>query len=315
MPYNQSVTGVITIDVLFQIHNHPLHELREVFFLAPAMTIAKSPGAAIDTSLLKIGSSGPVNFSCPPEAPRTCMRVYRIQVDTSLVAADCVAPLRVRAAVAAKPGVPSNLTAGVGYGYVPELSFKVRYTNGLPACPLPADPNYIPEATTIAAGFNDFPWSYSRLSINRDVLPTRPMSGTWTIRQLQSFDQRTEDLITPVVAPVTRTFVTVSPRFHLVNATTGQPAPLLGRIVLDVPEMIYQNVVIDTTVLNNGNNVLFFRSDSFIAPGTTFPDTIPWLPGTQHAFSGGVPHPGGTSSAVLAFAFVVNNSPPPAAAS
>jgi hypothetical protein len=28
-----------------------------------------------------------------------------------------------------------------------------------------------------AAGFNDFPWSYSRLSINRDVLPTRYIGG------------------------------------------------------------------------------------------------------------------------------------------
>lgn len=313
MPYNQTLTGIVTIDVLFQIHNHPDHVLREVFLAAPAR-VNPEGGPSVDTTISKLGSTGPLDFSCPPEASRTCMRAFRIELDSSLVPSDCVAPLRLRADVRVRPGVPTNLAAGVGYGYLPELSFKVRYANGHPACALPSDPNYIPEATTIASGFNDFPWSYTRLSINHDVLPTRPVSGVWTIRQLRAFDQRTENRISPVLAPVTRSFVTVNPRFHALNATTGLPAPLLGRVVLDEPNLIYRNVQVDTAGLADGStNVLFFRTDSFIAPGTTFPDEVPWLPGTTHMFSGRRPHPGGTSSAVLAFSFRVSHAPPQAA--
>lgn len=36
--------------------------------------------------------------------------------------------------------------------------------------------------------------------------------------------------------------VTLNPRFHAVNASTGLPAPLLGRVVLDEPNMVYRNV-------------------------------------------------------------------------
>ncbi|KXZ49511.1 hypothetical protein GPECTOR_21g737 [Gonium pectorale] len=306
MPYNQTLKGVVTIDVLFQLHQNNEYVLREIYFLAPLPYNAS--GIITDTTNHKIGSTGNVSWGCP--APNsTCMQVFRIQVNTSLVPYDCVAPLRVRAESVLAEGAVANLSRGVGYVYAPELSFKVRFNNGNPACPARYEPDYVPEVPTISAGFNDFPWSYTRMSIVRDALPTSNVSGTWTIRQLQSFDQRIYNRVSPVLTPVTRSFVTCNPRFHLRDAS-GNPAPILGSIQLDVPDMIYQNLQIDTTKLPNGRNTLFFRSDSFLAPGTILPDTIPWLSGVRHAFSGGVPHPGGTSSAVLVFSFVVNNPPP-----
>jgi hypothetical protein len=127
------------------------------------------------------------------------------------------------------------------------------------------------------------------------------VSGNWTLRNLQSFDQRLYNRVSPVVAPVTRSFVsgpaqiplphssvvlptdrppaarcgprlshparavvttpqvTLNPRFHVVNATTGLAAPLLGSVQLDVPGPIWRNLVVNTTRLANGRNVLFFR--------------------------------------------------------
>ncbi|PNH08892.1 hypothetical protein TSOC_004533 [Tetrabaena socialis] len=303
-PYNQTLSGMVTIDVLMQLHNNNDHIVKEIYFLSPMPYNAS--GIVTNTDNHKIGSTGLIDWGCP-RPNLTCMQSFRIQVDTSLVPLDCVAPLRLRADTGLAPGVLPDLTVGNGYAYVPELSVKVRFSNGKPACPAREDPDHVPEAPTIAGGFNDFPWSYTRLTILRDVLPTKLLSGNWTIRQLHSFDQRLENRVTPVVAPVTRSFVTLNPRFHVVDPATGKASPMLGSIQLDVPNMIYQNLVIDTTKLPNGRNVLFFRTDAFIKPGTILPDTIPWLPGVRHSFSGGIPHPGGTSSAVLAFAFFVNN--------
>ncbi|KAG2483476.1 hypothetical protein HYH03_017658 [Edaphochlamys debaryana] len=302
MPYNQTVTGTITIDVLFQLHLQHDYFVKEIYFLAPLPFNAS--GIVLDTEPRKIGSTGPIDFHCP-EANHTCMQVFRVEVDTSLVQQDCMGPLRARADSALREGVVANLSRGTGYTYVPELSVPVRFSNGKPACPARDEPDYEPDLPVIAAGFNDFPWSYSRMTILRDKIPMRPIRGKWRLRQLQSFDQRQYNRITPVVAPVTRSFVTLNPRFHLL------PNVIIGSVQLDKPNMIWENLEIDTTLLPNGRNILFFRSDSFIAPGTTFPDAIPWLQGVNHTFSGGKPHPGGTQSAVLAFAFFVDNPQPP----
>ncbi len=35
MPYNQTLTGEVTFDILFQIHYNPDYLVREIFFLAP----------------------------------------------------------------------------------------------------------------------------------------------------------------------------------------------------------------------------------------------------------------------------------------
>ncbi|EFJ49819.1 hypothetical protein VOLCADRAFT_104270 [Volvox carteri f. nagariensis] len=317
MPYNQTLSGFVVFDILAQLHYNPDYLMREIYFLAPLPS--NSTGIVTDTTNHRIGSTGIIDWSCP-EANVTCMRVFRITVDTRLVPQDCVAPLRLRADTALLPGIVPDLSLGRGYQQVPELSFmaQVRYSNGKPACPTRVAPDFLPEIPTIGAGFNDFPWSYSRMTVFKDALPTSPLSGNWTIRQLMSFDQRIYNRVRPVVAPVTRSFVhhllrrgcmvTVDPRFHILDPATNMRIPSLGSIQLDVNDMVYQNLVIDTTKLTDGVHVFFFRTDSFIEPGTTFPDIIPWLPGVRHTFSDGKPHPGGTASAVLSFAFTVNNT-------
>ncbi|KAG2446610.1 hypothetical protein HYH02_008595 [Chlamydomonas schloesseri] len=305
IPYNQTLSGKVTFDILAQLHNNQDHIIKEIYFLAPLPSNAT--GIILDTSNHKIGTTGPIKFGC---SQPTCMDVYRIEVDTSLIPQDCTSALRLRAETALADGVQPNLNIGNGYVYAPELSFKVHISNGKPACPVRASPDYVPEIPTIAAGFNDFPWSYTRLSVFKDALPTKPLSGNWTIRQLMSFDQRLFNRVSPVVAPVTRSFVTLNPKFHVMDPMSGMPMPVLGSVQLDVKDMIYRNLVIDTTKLANGRNIFFFRTDAFVEPGTILPDTIPWLPGVNHTFSGGKPHPGGTSSAVLAFAFFVNNPMP-----
>jgi len=237
---NSSISGVLVLDVLAQLHmmnDHVLDELHAELVLG--------------SSKVPLGEELRVNMDCTaPDQQLYCMRVYRLQLDTTRAIYDGVNSIKIFADLRnTHPQTQRDPALGQGFGSNTAFAFPVTLKNGKPANPTPAGP----AATRLMArGTMSFPWSYTEV-FWYGALPTQPVSGLWTTPLVQSVQHSK-------AAEVTGTFASLDPAFH-------KTAPSEGSVLLRSDKAYRAPFTIDTTKLPNGRHKLFVRTDVLVRAG------------------------------------------------
>ncbi|KAG5187666.1 hypothetical protein JKP88DRAFT_178757 [Tribonema minus] len=275
VPYNKTLSGTQTFDVLVQLHNAPTSRIDEIHII----TNDGTNGAAVIMSKYVFATP----FVCPAvnaNRGNLCKTAVRMTVATALNPYDGLTTLKFKAV--------ENYTAG----YVPptneaftlflaSLNARVVLKNSKPKNP------YVPKRNGGRAFVKEV-WEYTAVYFEGDF-PLTARKGNWTTDLVVSETER---------GNVTATFVSVDPNFHNVDSE-GMVQPLLGTQQQAFAGPIRKQILVNTTALSNGYHKLFMRADSFFAPGV--------LSNSTQFGTAANPFGGGTLSGALLVGFLVQN--------
>jgi len=118
VPVNQTISGILTIDVLAQLHNMPDQQLGEIH-----ATLIVQSGTKIQAA-----TTNRISLDCTQNL-YACSAVYRLSIDTTLSPFDGYYSIQL---IGTLDDIGNSSAAGLGFNSHTTLNFRTKFSNGKP---------------------------------------------------------------------------------------------------------------------------------------------------------------------------------------